>query len=357
MKVKGVAENDIRNPIRQDVGEKLKRTTATKYRVEMANILMDENEKTEPPHLYSADVLKAAKHEIIEKTYFDKDVIKALHLMMLGPLRHVIHNLGLSPFFVYYWTNHQSHVYRTYAIDETACIYIDATGSIIRKIKNPDKTKTKYIFLYNCVANSKKSGLFPVCQMLSERHSTVAIHCWLMEWSESGVPHPREVVCDASRALLTAAVRNFTGCRTIEQYADVCKGDIMPSCYIRIDVAHFIKTYANFLKDVRQRLKTFYLSLLGQLIMCCNIHDAEEILKAIFIIARSETEGSKTRNNDRTMCKIYKIKMKHLLTSSSEEIVINEEISISIEDELAESDDTDVVEKTTTENNKYYKWR
>lgn len=70
--------------------------------------------------------------------------------------------------------------------------------------------------MYNCVENSVKNGLFPVCQILSEMHSTVAIHSWLMEWSKSGVPYPREIVCESSRALLTATVRNFSIFRTVE---------------------------------------------------------------------------------------------------------------------------------------------
>lgn len=111
-------------------------------------------------------------------------------------------------------------VHRSYTLDETAFIYLDAIGSIIQKIKKPDKSKTGSIFLYNCVVNSEKSGLFPVTQMLSERHNTNSIHYWLMEWIRSGVPRPREVVCDFSRALLTAAIRSFPNYSTLDEYAD-----------------------------------------------------------------------------------------------------------------------------------------
>jgi len=184
--------------------------------------------------------LRVAKHEITQKNYIDKDPLKALHLMKLGSLENIIHTIGLNPFFVHYWTNHQLHVYRTYTLDETSCVYIDATGSIIRKIKRPDKSKTKHIFFYNCVANSKTSGLFPVCQMLSESHHTNAIQYWLMEWIRSGAPCPREVVCDANRALLTAAVRCFTGYLTVEEYSDACKENNLPVCYIRMWMWHIL---------------------------------------------------------------------------------------------------------------------
>lgn len=71
-----------------------------------------------------------------------------------------------------------------------------------------------------------------------------------MEWLRSGAPNPKEVVIDSSRALLTAVVRCFTACKTVEEYADACRNQLLPRCYIRIDVAHFIKLYATFLKDL-----------------------------------------------------------------------------------------------------------
>ena len=171
----------LRNPVRQAVINGLQGKSVMKYRIEMANKLMDSQDKFEPPHLFDANVLRVAKHDIREKSYFDKNPIKALEIMQLGPLKNIIHNIGLNPFCVHYWAKYQLDVYRTYALDETACIYIDATGSIIKKIKRPDNSKTRHIFLYNCVINSEKSGFFPVTQMLSESHNTNSIQFWLTE--------------------------------------------------------------------------------------------------------------------------------------------------------------------------------
>jgi len=213
----------LRNPIRQAVVEKLQGTSAAKYRIEMAENLMQEDDDKEPPCLYSTNVLRVAKHEITQKNYIDKDPLKALHLMKLGSLKNIIHTIGLNPFFVHYWSNHQLHVYRTYALDETSCVYIDATGSIIRKIKRPDKTKTKHIFFIIVLQIPKQVVSFQYVRCFRKVHNTNAIQYWLMEWIRSGAPCPREVVCDANRALLTAAVRCFTGYLTVEEYSDACK--------------------------------------------------------------------------------------------------------------------------------------
>lgn len=86
----------------------------------------------------------------------------------------------------------------------------------------------------------------------------------------------------------------------------------LPACYIRIDEAHFIKKYANFLKDLRSCIKQFYLSILGQLILCRDIKIAEDLLKGILITTRCETE-SETSKNKKTICEEYKLKMKDIL--------------------------------------------
>jgi hypothetical protein len=75
--------------------------------------------------------------------------------------------------------------------------------------------------------------------MLSESHNTIAIWLWLIQWIQHSASPPREVTCDASKALLTAVVRAFTNSMNIDDYADkMWDNEVMPNCYIRIDVAH-----------------------------------------------------------------------------------------------------------------------
>jgi len=304
---------------------------------------MDHND-IEPPHLYSAEVLRTAKHEILKKIYIHEDPIKALHIMQFDKLAGTIHNIGLDPFYVHYWGNYQLNVYRAYAVSEPACVYIDATGTIVKKIRKPDNSNSKHIFLYNCVIHCDR-GLFPVAQMLTESHNTNSIQFWLIEWVRSGAPRPREVVCDFSKALLIATVRSFTGYLTIDNYVDACKDIYVPDCYIRIDVAHFIKKYATFLKDVRIRIKQFYLFLLGQLILCRNEEMAKMMLTSILVIARSETEGV-TQDGSLTICEEHKIKIKSLVSSAMEESFENTEIEENTNDE--ENEDNNV--------NKWTEW-
>lgn len=116
----------------------------------MADNLMVSSDDIEPPHLFDAHVLHNAKYNIKQESYLHKNPIKALEIMRLGSLKNTIHNIGLNPFFIHYWSNYQLSVYKSYATDETASVYIDATGSIIKKIKRPDKSKTGHIFIQLC---------------------------------------------------------------------------------------------------------------------------------------------------------------------------------------------------------------
>lgn len=66
----------------------------------------------------------------------------------------------------------------------------------------------------------------------------------------------------------------------------------MPRTYIRMDVAHYIKTWANFLKSEKSSVKKFYLFAIGQLIICDYQQQAGKIIKALFIISLSPTSGN-----------------------------------------------------------------
>jgi len=266
----------------------------------------------EPPHLYKASVLHVAKNEFIKSQHFDEDPIKALCIMKYSAYLNCIHNIGIDPFFVHYWTNHQLQIYRKYCSTNISSVYIDATGSIVKKIIKVNETLSKHIFLYQAVINYD-GHQFPVTQMLSERHTTNNIHFWLLEWSRMGAPYPREVVVDSSKALLNAVVRCFTSHATIKDYANACKNKIMPECYIRTDVAHCIKMYANLKKNLPRRIKIFYIAAIGQLIMCQNIDNAAIIFRAILTVALSETEGT-LANGEETPCEKEKKRLKSIVT-------------------------------------------
>ena len=136
--------------------------------------------------------------------------------------------------------------------------------SIITRIRLADGSLSGPIYLYLAVVNTA-AGQISVCQMLSERHTVVAITKWLITWvCLAGIPHPKEVTCDASVAMLAGSVRAFTPNFTIAEYAQSYEKSL-PPCYIRIDVAHFLKIYVDFLKKTEKsrKVRTFYKAAIG----------------------------------------------------------------------------------------------
>lgn len=348
----------LRNPFRLQLGRDIYegRTTAMKHRIETAKDLMEPGDP-EPPHLYKSQALYDAVKEYTDTQVLNKNPIISLAIAKRTTYQNIIHNVGLDSFFTIYWLKYQLDVYKQYASLHYASIAIDATGSIVKKIIHPDKSKSQHIFLYTCVVNSPDKVKYPVTQMISESHTTLWILLWLMQWTQSGAPPPREVTCDQSVALLTAVVRAFTGCVSIDKYADeIWEDKILPSCYIRIDVAHFIKKYAKFLKIVRPKIKTFYLASISKLIITRSIEEAENILFSIFIIALNDTEGKSLDGRD-TSCEIHKEKLKYFLTNEIFDITDNVEITDTEDtDHEFENNDTMIQKIDTQFTNRWKKW-
>lgn len=144
----------LRNPTRAMIEKKLQNKSVHVYRAEQAHMLMAEGD-AEPLHLYSFAVLHAAKSEATMADYIDSDVFKALIILKSSSLQNIIHNIGLDPVFVHYWSNHQLNIYKKYAND--ACVSIDATGSIIKRLSKADGSISKHVFLYHCVINCKRT--------------------------------------------------------------------------------------------------------------------------------------------------------------------------------------------------------
>ena len=147
---------------------------------------------------------------------------------------------------------------------------------------------------------------FSVGQMISTCHRTDDIQYWLQLWIRSRVPIPREVVVNGSPALLNAISRTFTLNQNIRDYAAKIMNGEVPPCFIRLDANHFIHTYARF-------LKIFWMAVIGQLVMRRTPEKAKDILRSMFIVAKSKIE-EKLLNGEWSSCEIHKNKLETLIT-------------------------------------------
>lgn len=322
----------VRGSTRAKLGEKLQAKSAHVLRCEMANEMMNDGD-FEPPNLPSTNVMRTIKSQSAATHYLHPNPIVALEILSTSEMEQEIPWIGHKPFFVHYSTNHQRTLYRSACESKHISLAIDATGSIIIPITRVDKTKSGPIFLYVAVLATSSSPL-SVAQMLSERQTTGAIHFWLTQWIEQwSLTPPNEVVCDASIALLSSAVRAFTTKKTINQYADQFFTKDLPACYIRIDVAHFIKSWANFMRSVRFEVGKFYKVAIGKLVLCRKVEDAERIVRAVLTIARSENDGE-TKDGRMSACNKQKAFMSQFITTNIlDELDLDDEWNEEAEDE------------------------
>lgn len=119
------------------------------------------------------------------------------------------------------------------------------------------------------------------------------------EWLRLGGSIPKEFVADMSAALLGAAVAIFGRKTCMPSYTNslfnLLSGinDEKPSCFIRIDIAHFIKkiTTSNSLKTARIKHKDFFIRSVALMIKMRDILEARQHILEVLVVAMSSTEG------------------------------------------------------------------
>ncbi|KAG5887001.1 hypothetical protein JTB14_024217 [Gonioctena quinquepunctata] len=268
-------KRQCRGETRKEVVAILEKQSVEAYRAQVAAQNMQERDSYEPPHLYKGDVLRTAMYQSEQKKYQGRNVVR---------------DIGSDPVIVHFWSPHQIRIFNNMNKIENARLCIDATGKLAKYVLHVNNEKSHHIFLYIGVLYCS-AGQFSVMEMFSESQDTVSVSTWLRRWIQSGAQFPKEVVCDSSRALLNAYCWAFTGYDTIEKYAEACVKNEFVRTFIGIDVAHYIKNWADFLKTERKLVKKFYLFAIGRLILCRNQNDARRISKALMIISMSDTGG------------------------------------------------------------------
>jgi len=181
--------------------------------------------------------------------------------------------------------------------DPEAFLTIDATGGIIKRASSQDSP----VFLYQCVLVSK-DGSVPVFQMVSSDHRAVMIAFFLRNIIAKGIPASSTVISDFGWAILIAVSDVFAKYVDFRDYLQKCYAsavleniDMLPSCYIRLDVSHLINMVAkwNCLKGKDKILvRVFNLRCIGQVYQMDNFAEIEYIIESLMSVALSKTIGN-----------------------------------------------------------------
>lgn len=303
-KSKHISKRFCKGNERKEISKQLLNEMPSNWRRKRVDEVIDFGDKL-PPHIYNNHVLRQAKNEYKTKILgiTNKCPIQSLveHKYRL-PHAGSIHTVSYDETFVHYWSPYQVEVYKLVhkSLKGHCKVAIDATGGLISKILRPvTNEKSHHFFLYEIVVYGH--GIQEsICQMVSEKQDLPTILYWLNKWQLAGVPCPNEVVTDMSRAILGAVSRAFCDGIGIKEYVDIClkyllnkPTGIIPKCFIRTDIAHFIKMQCRwkcFNGSNEPRLKEFYIRCSKLLINTLNIEDFQQILKSILIVAYNETD-------------------------------------------------------------------
>lgn len=124
---------------------------------------------------------------------------------------------------------------------------------------------------------------FTVTNMISKRHTNLAIFNWLAKWTSCDISIPKKSICDQFLVLLSAITQCFTQYSSLKQYLQVCADIVfgklpadshwLPNCFIRTDVAHFIKLVSGWtpLKTSPRRVKEIIMHVIGIIVKSQHI--------------------------------------------------------------------------------------
>lgn len=294
------SKRPLKGEKRKIIGNYLEKNIACNWRRE--NVVDMKFGEFSPPNIYGQLVLRKVKEESMNKKLgiTQKCPIQSILEFKYNSIHSgSIHSISFDPFIVHYWSNYQSIIYKD--VSKNFCkLSIDATGGLIKKLKRTSlNLLSGHIFLYEAVV-STNVGHIPVTQMLSEKHDTLTIFYWLGQWVKCGMKTPNEVVCDFSKALLGAISRTFCNGKSLHEYNSNCfkvlngHNEYLPSCYIRIDVAHVIKIFCRIkcLSGIKNKsLKEFYVRALKLILTSESLMEFNIILEALLTIILSETDG------------------------------------------------------------------
>jgi len=132
---------------------------ATIWRTEEANKIMEFGDK-DPPILYSPRALRKAKQNELDNRLgiHHYDAVQNLQIFKYTKRPGSIHNIGLDPFYVMYWSKEKITMHKM--INRTDAYFtMDATGSIAKHLTLPDGTKSAHLFLYQCMIVPEKKNV------------------------------------------------------------------------------------------------------------------------------------------------------------------------------------------------------
>ncbi len=185
-------------------------------------------------------------------------------------------------------------------------LYIDATGSLVRQMKN----YKRLLYYAAVIRHPYNCGLpMPIAEYITSNHNCFSIRSFLTmihkkechKYSSKGLTNPKLILIDFSMALILACLDEFCGesiskylSRTSRVISGTASSQDLNKPFLHICSFHFIKMCRMIAKRLYNRGQDeksqihFAMCLLGRLINCTSRRDAYKIVRRAVMVLKSK---------------------------------------------------------------------
>lgn len=274
-----------------------------------------------PQRYPKRDTLKMLRFRAKTTNNLHSSAIVAVRMMKYLPeYDGVIKEIATDPLHIIFWSNFQVHYFHQLKKKQKICLSIDATGSLVSNasllsdLNLNQKITLPHVFLYLIMIKNENDISKPIAQLLSaDQHTRKILYFLQLFKDEFSVPD--EITLDDSASLLKAVILAFTTCRSTTEYIKKCHnildgGSENVECYVRLDIAHFVKNvlHNKVFKTMAKKQKDLYQCTIGLMIQCNSFTDMITIIENVLIVASIpfESDDLPTENSIRTLKRLIK---------------------------------------------------
>ena len=227
-----------------------------------------------------------------------------------------IQKICAKPLYLYYWSEAGLILYHEKASTNT--LFWDATGSVCRRTDDGKQMLYYELALKHPVKG--KMGI-PITSMLSSDQSLPTICDWIRNFRHgekklfgfSKVTIPKMIISDQSMVFILAALQEFNNedmggflARCWKIANGTASADESKKTLVHLCASHFMNSCKKFiLKKIGKKNKVSYMYMIGLLMNCKTMKDAQELLQDIYTALLSPTINDlSTENIDRLYRKI-----------------------------------------------------
>ena len=215
-----------------------------------------------------------------------------------------IQKICASPCYILYWSNYGVELYNERAKKDA--LFWDATGSVVRR----QEDGKQFLYYELAIRNPIKGKMgIPLTAMLTTDQTLATVLDWLRSFRQAEkqrfghssskiVKFPKLIINDQAMVFILAALKEFNGesldnflCRAWNIISGTAEIIDTTKTIVHLCASHFMHTAKLHLKkkDISGHKLKMFLYIIGLLMNCDNILDAQELLFDVYVTLGSET--------------------------------------------------------------------